>query len=135
VITILSSSSWGCRDEADTIELSIQGHGFEVEVARTAEERQRGLMDRSAIPERGGMLFVFPESDYRAFWMKDTSLPLSLAFISSTGMILEIHRMEPFSLERVESRSPAKYALEVRRGVFEELGITAGDRVLLPEDL
>lgn len=124
-----------CRDTPRAVEISIKGHEFTVEIARTAEERRIGLMNRESIPEDGGMLFVFPESDYRAFWMKDTSIPLSVAFISSDGIIREIHDLEPFSLEHVHSRMPAKYALEVRRGAFDRLGIGPGDRVILPSEL
>lgn len=122
-----------CRGESGLVAIDVGGHEFLVEVARTAEERRVGLMNRDQIPERGGMLFVFDDSDYRSFWMKDTAIPLSIAFIGANGTIQEIHQMEPFSLERVNSRSPARYALEVRRGTFADLGIGPGDRVRLPE--
>jgi uncharacterized membrane protein (UPF0127 family) len=78
---------------------------------------------------------VFADSDYRSFWMKDTSIPLSLAYIREDGIITGIYELEPFSLDSVESRAEVKYALEVNRGTFERLGVSAGDRVLLPATL
>lgn len=131
----VSFSAVSCRGESAPVAIEVAGHEFRVEIARTADERRVGLMNRESIPERGGMLFVFEESDYRSFWMKDTAVPLSIAFIGSDGVIHEIHEMEPFSLERVSSRAPARYALEVRRGTFAKLGIEPGERVRLPEEV
>ena len=119
----------GCDGDEGRVELSVGGHPFTVELARTEQEWQRGLMFRETLGADEGMLFVFPESRPRSFWMKDTPLPLSIAYIAADGRILEIHDMEPFSLEPVRSRSPARYALEVNRGRLGELGITPGDFV------
>lgn len=133
LVLLLLLALGSCRETADVVEMRVGGHEFSVELAVTPEERRVGLSNRPELPERGGMLFVFPDTDYRSFWMKDTSLPLSIAFIGADGVIREIYNMEPFSLERINSRAPAKYALEVRRGTFDELGITPGDRVQLPQ--
>lgn len=111
--------------------MHVGDHPFRVELAVTEEQRARGLMFREDLAPEEGMLFVFPDSALRSFWMKDTPLPLSIAFISRAGVILEIHDMEPFSLEPVRSRYPARYALEVNRGRFSELGITPGDLIEL----
>jgi uncharacterized membrane protein (UPF0127 family) len=75
------------------------------------------------------MLFVFPDIAPRRFWMKDTPLPLSIAFIADDGRILETADMEPFDTNETRSREPARYALEVRRGWFEARGVKPGDRV------
>ncbi len=121
-------------DRAETVQLRINSHTFYVEVAMTDEERARGLMHRDSIPETGGMLFVFESERRLSFWMKDTRIPLSIAFIRDDGLIMEMYDMEPFSLETIESRFPARYALEVNKGTFGDLGIRPGDRVQIPEE-
>jgi len=118
-----------------TAEIRLGGTSITVEVAATPESRRQGLMNREELPRDRGMLFVFPDSDYRSFWMKDTSIPLSLAYMREDGAITGIHDLEPFSLESVDSRAEVKYALELNRGTFERLGVGAGDRVLLPSSL
>ena len=121
-----------CRSDS-LFELPVGDEVFLVEIADDAQERQRGLMFRRELPPDQGMLFVFPDSRPRSFWMKDTPLPLSLAYISAEGRILEIHDLEPLSLTPVRSRFPARYALEVNQGRFEELGIAVGDYVDVSE--
>ncbi len=111
----------------DVVNLPVGGHTFKVELARTAAERERGLMFRRELDADSGMLFIFEESAARAFWMRNTYIPLSIAYIDARGRILEIHDMEPLSETLVRSRSPAKYALEVNKGRFSEVGITPGD--------
>lgn len=118
-----------------TAEIRLGGTSMTVEVAATPESRRQGLMNRETLARDRGMLFVFAESDYRSFWMKKTSIPLSLAYIREDGAITGIYELEPFSLESVDSRAEVKYALEVNRGTFERLGVGAGDRVLLPSSL
>lgn len=92
-------------------------------------------MHREELDPNAGMLFVFDSEELRSFWMKNTPLPLSIAFIDGDGRILEIYDMEPFSLAPVPSRFPARYALEVNQGRFSELEIRPGDRVEIPVDL
>ena len=104
-----------------------------VELARTAEERSRGLMFREELPEDQGMLFVFPNDTTTGFWMRDTSIPLSIAFIAADGMILDVQEMEPLSTELHQSPSPYRYALEVNQGWFGRHGLGTGDRLELPE--
>ena len=112
--------------------LRIGDHRFQVEIADSPEERRRGLMNRQSLPPRHGMFFVFEQERQVAFWMKDTPLPLSVAYIDSDGIILEIHDLQPYSLRSVASAMPIRYALELNQGEFAELGIGVGDRVLLP---
>lgn len=118
-----------------TAEIRLGGAELVVEVAATEEARRQGLMNREELDVNRGMLFIFPDTDYRSFWMKDTSIPLSLAYIREDGIITGIYELEPFSLESVDSAAPVKYALEVNRGTFRRLGVGAGDRVLLPSGL
>ena len=99
-----------------------------VEVARTEGQRALGLMYRDALPDNHGMLFIFDEIAPRSFWMKDTRIPLSIAYMASDGTVLEIHHMEPFSLEPVRSRAAVPLALEVNQGWFERNGVRIGDQ-------
>lgn len=115
-------------DEGEGVELTV-------ELARTAGERSRGLMLREELAEDGGMLFVFPGDTEAGFWMKDTSVPLSIAFIAEDGTILDIQEMEPLSEDVHRPPEPYRYALEVNQGWFEEQGFGTGDRVEIPEEV
>lgn len=103
-----------------------------VEIADTDEERQTGLMGRTALPEDAGMLFVFGAEQQLSFWMKDTLIPLSIAFIDSEGRIVDIQDMQPLDETSHPSAAPAQYALEVNQGFFGARGIQVGDTVELP---
>jgi len=92
-------------------------------------------MHREELGPRNGMLFVFASSEPRSFWMKNTLIPLSIAYIDENWIIREIHDMTPLSLEPVPSRGPARYALEVNQGAFERLGIRVGDRIVLSDEI
>lgn len=100
-----------------------------VEIAETEYQRAFGLMYRESMPDSCGMLFVFPESDFLSFWMKNTLIPLSIAFIDESGKIINIEKMEPHNLESVRSSECALYALEVNQGWFSKNNIKVGDRV------
>jgi uncharacterized membrane protein (UPF0127 family) len=105
-----------------------------VELAVTPGERSRGLMFREEMPEDRGMLFVFRRETKTGFWMKDTKIPLSIAFIASDGLILETQDMEPLSEELHTPARAYRYALEVNQGWFERHGLGLGDRVEIPAD-
>jgi uncharacterized membrane protein (UPF0127 family) len=104
---------------------------LEAEIARTETERAQGLMYRKSLDDGKGMLFIFEKDQVLSFWMKNTLIPLSIAFIASDGRILEIRDMEPESLIPVNSSRSVRYALEVPRGWFDRAGIKAGDWLLL----
>lgn len=125
----------GCGNGPDTVALRIGENVLHVEVARTEQEQARGLMFRNEIPEDRGMLFVYDLDRRLSFWMKDTKVPLSIAFIASDGTIREIQEMKPLSLREVVSRQSVRYALEVNQGYFERHGIKIGDTVVFPDDL
>jgi uncharacterized membrane protein (UPF0127 family) len=114
------------------VTISAAGQTLTVEVARTEAQRERGLMERTDLGPRDGMIFVFERDDHLTFWMKDTPTALSIAFLSSQGKILQIEDMEPFSESIVRSRLSARYALELRKGAFAELGIREGDTFTFP---
>jgi len=113
--------------------LEIQGREFAVEIADTQKEREKGLMHRKQIPQYGGMIFVFEKDKKLSFWMKNTSIPLSIAYISSDWEIKEIHDMAPNSTSTVKSEHSVRYALEVRQGMFEKIGAKAGDTIKVIE--
>lgn len=98
-----------------------------VEVAKTPEERMQGLMGRRHLGKDEGMLFVFEKEDYHAFWMKDTQIALSIAFIDKEGRIISIRDMKPLTLETHAPPQPILYALEMKKGWFSASGIKVGD--------
>jgi uncharacterized membrane protein (UPF0127 family) len=127
----------GCRAQEDMRfekrELVLEGAEKTVtiraEIARSDAQRSRGLMYRTELSDGEGMLFVFPRDEMLSFWMKNTLVPLSIAYISSEGRILEIHDMEPRSEFPVKSGRSCRYALEVPRGWFSRAGFGVGDRL------
>ena len=121
-----------CQQRAPRITLTAAGQQIGVEVARTEAERAHGLMGRRDLGPRDGMIFTFDRDDHLTFWMKDTPAALSIAFLSAEGKILEIADMEPFSEKIIRSRMSARFALEMRKGAFSELGIKEGDIVGFP---
>lgn len=124
----------GC-DASETYLLVINNHELQVEVVDTPEGRERGLMDRSQLDADHGMLFVFEREERRSFWMKNTLIPLSIAYIGGDLIIDEILQMTPHSTAPVPSRLPAMYALELNAGRFAELGIRPGHRLVLSDQL
>lgn len=124
-----------CSSDARSASIEAAGHRLEVEIADTEELRSRGLMNRRHLDENTGMLFVFERETRPSFWMKNTSIPLSIAFISSDGTIRQIEDLQPHSLDTVESARTVRFALEVNRGWFAARNIRPGDRVVIPEDI
>jgi uncharacterized membrane protein (UPF0127 family) len=111
------------------VSLNIKGISFTVEHADTEQLRNKGLMFRESLSHNTGMLFTFPDTDYRSFWMKNTYIPLSIAYLSESGRILNIESMKPLSTRDVNSLGPAKYALEMNYGWFTKNNIKPGDVV------
>ena len=122
-------------NESDTIAIDASsGERVEVkvEIADDPTERQRGLMERTALAENAGMLFVFNREQQLSFFMRNTLIPLSIAYIDGGGRIVDIQDMQPLDETPHPSTEPAKYALEVNRGFFVARGIHVGDKVELP---
>ena len=111
------------------IPLYIHGKEIWVEVAQTPQEVSHGLMDRKYLGKDEGMLFTFATEDYHGFWMKDTLIPLSIAFIDRDGRIVWITDMKPLTLDSHVPPRPILYALEMNKGWFSSHGVKAGDRV------
>ena len=114
------------------VQLTTGEHQLQVYVARSDEERAQGLMFRRDMPPDEGMLFMCEDCAVQKFWMKDTLLPLSIAFIDEDGTILKVADMEPNDLEGVSSDHPVRYVLEVNQGWFAQRGIAAGTRLAGP---
>ena len=117
-----------CPFELSTIQVVVKGHDLNIELATTPETRSCGLSLRDSLPENRGMLFVYAEPEILTFWMKNTRMPLSIAFIDAAGRIVSIQKMNPFPITTIyASPLPALYALEVNQGWFEENGVGVGD--------
>ncbi|MBL7661443.1 DUF192 domain-containing protein [bacterium] len=113
-----------------------QSQRFDVEFARSPEERQRGLMFRQSLPSNYGMFFIFPVEEQRSFWMKNTEIPLDLIFIDSKLIVVNVvHAAEPFSTTSRESTGPAKFVFEVLGGIAEREGIDSGSKLQLAGEL
>jgi len=125
----LASSLPVAAQSLPTMELAINGHHVTAEVAATEETRTTGLMRRFSLRPDHGMLFVFEQPQQLAFWMKNTYIPLSIAFIGTDGRIINIEDMAPLTEMTHDSRGPAIYALEMKKGWFAQLGIKPGDKV------
>lgn len=108
------------------VPLTIGPHKVTAEVAATPEERATGLMNRFSLQPDSGMLFMFERAEPLAFWMKNTFIPLSIAFIAADGKIINIEDMKPQSEDSHWSKGPALYALEMKKGWFAERGIGPG---------
>jgi len=111
------------------IPLYIHDKEIWVEVAQTPEERSHGLMGRKHLGRDEGMLFIFETEDYHGFWMKDTLLPLSIAFIGKDGRIVWITDMKPLTSDSHVPPRPILYALEMNKGWFSSHGVKVGDIV------
>jgi len=105
----------------------------EVEVADTRTEQARGLMERTGLAEDAGMLFVLESEQSPGFYMENTLIPLSIAFVDAEGRIVDIQDMQPLDETRHYPAEPAQYALEVNQGFFTERGVQVGDTVELPQ--
>lgn len=107
-----------------------QRQNFTVEIAATAKQQERGLMERWALEDDGGMLFIFPTPRKATFWMKNTYIPLDMIFIEHDGRIQHIHHMaEPQSEVFITSPDEVSAVLEINGGMSEKLGIAVGDTV------
>ena len=127
-----------CGDEKTQNKLylvKIKDIDIKVELAINDAQRRKGLQNRESIPEGFGMLFCYGDNSVRSFWMRDTFMPLSIAFIEYDGTISEIEDMKPLSEKRITSRLAVKFVLEVPQGFFKRNAIVEGDKVTIPEEI
>lgn len=111
------------------VRLSAGMHQIDAQVARTPDQRATGLMWRKQMPQHEGMLFVFEQPFRQCFWMKNTLIPLSAAFIDDDGTIVNIADMQAQSLQAHCSAKPVRYVLEMNQGWFAKRGIQAGSKL------
>jgi hypothetical protein len=105
-------------------------HAFQVEIADDEQERETGLMNRDKLPTGQGMLFLFPDARERAFWMKNTHIPLDIIYISKSGEVISIQKNTmPMNETPLHSFGPAAAVLEINGGQADALGIKPGDRI------
>ena len=120
----------------DVSEALVQGHLFQLEVARTPSERGRGLMDRPVLPEDAAMVFAYSGEEFLGFWMKNTLIPLDILFLDSGGVVVDVQTMHTQigirdgALTIYRSARPARYAIEMNAGLAQALGILPGAQVL-----
>jgi uncharacterized membrane protein (UPF0127 family) len=117
---------WAQQPQLPLLELSAGMHRIEAEVAATPESRQTGMMLRTSMPSHRGMLFVFTDSAKHCMWMRNTLVPLSVAFLDEKGRILNVEDMQPKTEDNHCSDKPARYALEMNLGWFRSRGLGAG---------
>jgi uncharacterized protein len=125
----LACSAWAqgaAQPKLDTVMLQAGMHNVRAEVAHTPLQTQTGMMFRTEMAQHEGMLFVFDGHERRCFWMKNTLLPLSIAFIADDGRIVNLADMQPQSEASHCSAEPVRYALEMNQGWFAKRGIKAG---------
>lgn len=118
------------------VTISIGGYTLEVELADTPIKRQTGLMYRESLDSDRGMLFVFPDSNYRTFWMKNTYIPLSIAFVTEGKVISDLYDMKPKQTDEVYPSSvKVMYAIEVNQGWYDKRNIKKGAKVVIPKNI
>ena len=125
----LTVTAAGADARLKTTTVRVGPHPLKVEVVASDADRARGLMHRKSLGRNDGMLFIFEEPGYHSMWMKNTLIPLSVAFIDAQGTILNILDMEPETLDPHSSAGPSIYAIEVNKGWFAEKKVKAGDKV------
>ena len=125
---LLSASVWA-QSAMPVMELSTGMYRIEAEVAANDQHRQMGLMNRTAMPQQRGMLFVFAKENTHCMWMRNTLIPLSVAFIDADGVIINIENMQPQTEDNHCAKVPARYALEMNHGWFAQRGIKPGTRL------
>jgi uncharacterized membrane protein (UPF0127 family) len=111
------------------VDVRVGGIPISVEIADTPALREQGLMNRDSLPANHGMLFVYADEQMRSFWMRNTKIPLDIAFIDRNGSIVSVEQMEAQTDENTTSAAPAMYALEMSLGWFEANGVGIGDRL------
>jgi uncharacterized protein len=137
IICLLPAFAACSRNKLPVKEIPIERDGQRIaavkaEIASSREERNNGLMFRKKLPDGEGMLFVFESDQVLSFWMKNTYIPLSIAYIAHDGKIIDIKDMTPHDTSSVVSTRSVRYALEVPQGWYSRSGVRTGDMVKIP---
>ena len=133
-IAVMLTPGWTWAQEAPQMNLqrtrlSAGMYVIDAQVALTPEERQVGLMLRKDMPQHEGMIFVFEQASQQCFWMKNTVLPLTAAFVADDGTIVNLADMKPQTTDAHCSTQPVRYVLEMNKGWFAKKGIKAGSKL------
>ena len=128
----LAQAQDGPQMNLERVKLTSGMHRLDVQVAATPEQRQIGLMFRKDMPQHEGMIFVFEQATKQCFWMKNTLIPLSAAFVDDDGTIVNIEDMKPQTLDGHCSAKPVRYVLEMNKGWFAKKGIKPGSKLQGP---
>lgn len=126
---VAQTAAAGRPQQLPTIELTAGMHRIRAMVAQTPEQRATGLMFRTDLPPNEGMLFVFEQPQRQCFWMMNTLIPLSIAFLADDGTIVNLDEMKPRTTDNHCSDKPVRYVLEMNAGWFTRKGLKAGDRL------
>jgi uncharacterized membrane protein (UPF0127 family) len=128
------SFSYSTLAQQNLVEVTVNEIKLQVEYANTFELRSKGLMYRKSMCENCGMLFEFDRPKYASMWMKNTFLPLDVAFATAEGVVTDIKQMEPHDLTPIGSSQLVVYALEMNQGWFAKHDIDVGDKLLLSNE-
>ena len=120
------------QTKLERVALTAGIHRIDAQIAATPQQREIGLMFRKDMPQQEGMIFVFDQSNQQCFWMKNTVLPLSAAFVADDGTIVNVVDMKPQTLDSHCSEKPVRYVLEMNLGWFAKKGIKAGTKLQGP---
>jgi uncharacterized membrane protein (UPF0127 family) len=126
----------GCEESPAGLpmaKMKIGSQTFNLEVARSEPEQEKGLMKRDSMEPDHGMIFVFGEEVVRSFWMKNTRFPLDILFLDSSGKVVSIHQMRAYDETNTSSDSPAQYAIELNKGAAGASGVKVGDVLQIPK--
>ncbi len=126
---LVSGCSQSHSEKPDMVTIKLGEETISVEIAATQEARKKGLMYRKELAPDTGMLFVYPDEKIRHFYMKNTYIPLDIAFIDKAGVIVDIQQMKPLDETIIRSKEKARYALEANRGFFRRIGGAVGDKI------
>ncbi|PQA81484.1 DUF192 domain-containing protein [Limnohabitans sp. TS-CS-82] len=133
LLVALSTATASAQDTPQTtlprIKLQAGMYQMDVQVAQTPEQRSIGLMFRAEMPTHEGMLFVFEQPSTQCFWMKNTLLPLTAAFVADDGTIVNLADMKPQTTDSHCSTKPVRFVLEMNQGWFAKKGLKAGSRL------
>jgi len=129
LLALLLAAAPAFAQQLPVVQLNAGMHLIRAEVASDYRTRMTGLMHRASMPSNAGMLFIFDEAATQCMWMKNTLIPLSVAFIDEQGAIINVEDMEPQTENSHCAKRPSLYALEMNRGWFAARGIKPGSRI------
>ncbi len=129
LLAALAGAAPAVQAEMPRLELTAGMYRIDAEVAADQQNRMVGLMHRKSMPQHQGMLFVFTQQNTHCMWMRNTLLPLSVAFLDEDGIVINVEDMQPQTEDSHCARRPARFALEMNLGWFRERGIKSGSKI------